>query len=480
MEVLIDNPWKEQILSPIQSEVDIDEDLEWLELDGDMVKLGSLEHQTLNISHLRHLAARLLSTKSKDLRILAHFLRTLQHSGKVTELLIGLVSFADYVEHYWETSPPSQKIRKERLTQQILKRFENMASYFSQDSSRLEKEQAKQQFERLIEYWKDNAKLKAELEQLLLRYAFTDKQVHQNDTVSGAPEVKESNSGKKPIIESKHSSSDLDLGMISSEKEVRKSIVEPVSIDASNDRAWKNTLLKVADYLIERDFSNPIGYQLRRFAIWSQITVAPLAENDRTQLAAVSQDRVNDYKVLIEKALSCDVWKEIEYSLTLAPYWIEGHCLSAKVAERMECPQVAKAIKESVLSFIERLPELKQLKFNDGTPFISDECSSWLYDNNEINQALVSDIQLNEQIGDYYQKQGILNTLKFMNNQSYTDLRSQIYAQLSSIELLEKEGLHNLAKQQYFILEQAISPIMVKDWEPSLFTLLHDKQEKNA
>ena len=478
MEVLIDNPWKEQILSPIQSEIDIDEDLEWLELDSDMVKLGSLEHQTLNISHLRHLAAQLLSTKSKDLRILAHFLRTLQHSGKVTELLIGLASFADYVEHYWETSPPSQKIRKERLTQQIFKRFENMASYFSQDSSRLEKDQAKQQFARLIEFWKDNVKLKAELEQLLQRYTFTDKQIHQNDNVSDSSGDEQPNSGKKIITESEHSTSDL--RNISSEKEVIKPIVEPVSIDTSNDRAWKNTLLKVADYLIERDFSNPIGYQLRRFAIWSLITVAPLAENDRTQLAAVSQDRINDYKILIEKALSSDVWKEIEYSLTLAPYWIEGHYLSAKVAERMSCPQVAKAIKESVLSFIERLPELKQLKFNDGTPFISDECSSWLYDNNEINQTLVSDIQLNEQIGDYYKEQGILNTLKFINDQSYTDLRSQIYAQLSSIELLEKEGLHNLAKQQYFTLEQAISPIMVKDWEPSLFTLLHDKQEKNA
>ena len=478
MEVLIDNPWKEQILSPIQSEIDIDEDLEWLELDSDMVKLGSLEHQTLNISHLRHLAAQLLSTKSKDLRILAHFLRTLQHSGKVTELLIGLASFADYVENYWETSPPSQKIKKERLTQQIFKRFENMASYFSQDSSRLEKDQAKQQFARLIEFWKDNVKLKAELEQLLQRYTFTDKQIHQNDNVSDSSGDEKPNSGRKIITESEHSTSDL--RNISSEKEVIKPIVEPVSIDTSNDRAWKNTLLKVADYLIERDFSNPIGYQLRRFAIWSLITVAPLAENDRTQLAAVSQDRINDYKILIEKALSSDVWKEIEYSLTLAPYWIEGHYLSAKVAERMSYPQVAKAIKESVLSFIERLPELKQLKFNDGTPFISDECSSWLYDNNEINQALVSDIQLNEQIGDYYKEQGILNTLKFINDQSYTDLRSQIYAQLSSIELLEKEGLHNLAKQQYFTLEQAISPIMVKDWEPSLFTLLHDKQEKNA
>ena len=478
MEVLIDNPWKEQILSPIQSEIDIDEDLEWLELDSDMVKLGSLEHQTLNISHLRHLAAQLLSTKSKDLRILAHFLRTLQHSGKVTELLIGLASFADYVENYWETSPPSQKIRKERLTQQIFKRFENMASYFSQDSSRLEKDQAKQQFARLIEFWKDNVKLKAELEQLLQRYTFTDKQIHQNDNVSDSSGDEKPNSGRKIITESEHSTSDL--RNISSEKEVIKPIVEPVSIDTSNDRAWKNTLLKVADYLIERDFSNPIGYQLRRFAIWSLITVAPLAENDRTQLAAVSQDRINDYKILIEKASSSDVWKEIEYSLTLAPYWIEGHYLSAKIAERMSYPQVAKAIKESVLSFIERLPELKQLKFNDGTPFISDECSSWLYDNNEINQALVSDIQLNEQIGDYYKEQGILNTLKFINDQSYTDLRSQIYAQISSIELLEKEGLHNLAKQQYFTLEQAISPIMVKDWEPSLFTLLHDKQEKNA
>ena len=101
---------------------------------------------------------------------------------------------------------------------------------------------------------------------------------------------------------------------------------------------------------------------------------------------------------------------------------LKGTTCQLRLQRECRAHRLQKQFKESVLSFIERLPELKQLKFNDGTPFISDECSSWLYDNNEINQALVSDIQLNEQIGDYYKEQGILNTLKFINDQSYTDL----------------------------------------------------------
>ena len=40
MDLLTDNPWRIAILKPIEKDFDIDEDPIWIELDGEMVKLG--------------------------------------------------------------------------------------------------------------------------------------------------------------------------------------------------------------------------------------------------------------------------------------------------------------------------------------------------------------------------------------------------------------------------------------------------------
>ena len=59
----------------------------------------------------------MLSAESKDLRILAHLLRTLQHS---LELLLGLQLFTDYDEHFWQRAAPISEMKKYRLGLQII------------------------------------------------------------------------------------------------------------------------------------------------------------------------------------------------------------------------------------------------------------------------------------------------------------------------------------------------------------------------
>ena len=63
MDLLTDNPWRIAILKPIEKDFDIDDDPTWIELDGEMVKLGSLEHESLNIPQAQQKALTLLSTK---------------------------------------------------------------------------------------------------------------------------------------------------------------------------------------------------------------------------------------------------------------------------------------------------------------------------------------------------------------------------------------------------------------------------------
>ena len=114
MDYLEHHPWRQSLLNAIANDIgaDIaDENPDWEYLDGEMVKLGSLEHELLNIETVQKIAIALLSAESKDLRILAHLLRTLQHSGEPLELLLGLQLFTDYVEHFWQRAAPISEMK---------------------------------------------------------------------------------------------------------------------------------------------------------------------------------------------------------------------------------------------------------------------------------------------------------------------------------------------------------------------------------
>lgn len=464
MDLLIDHPWRIKILTPIKSDINLDEDPAWIELDGEMVKLGSLGHESLNISQVQQKALVLLSTKSKDVRILAHLLKTLQHSGKVTELLLGLALLGDYVEAYWKNAPPKQSMKKMRLGQQILKRFENMATKFNQSASRLEKDEAKIQLERLKQLWED-PKLLDEVETLLNRYTFSE-------APEAKPEIAIASAEKnlQRVVDNK-AISHTPVDSIS-----KPMIMEPIEIDHSNEKAWRNTLLKVADYLIDKDLAEVVGYQLRRYAIWNNITSAPLSENNKTQLAATSADRVSEYKTGLENA-DVHLWKEVEYSLTLAPFWFEGHYLSAEIAKRLGYIKVSNAIRECLEHFLERLPSLKELTFSDNSPFLSQNCQQWLLQGKVAENKSHSVSKLSQNIESYYETEGLEKALQLINEQSYSDMRDKVYAQLQSIKLLNKSGLHSLAKQHYATLQGALETVSVKDWEPSLFSLLIKEQE---
>lgn len=65
-------------------------------------------------------------------------------------------------------------------------------------------------------------------------------------------------------------------------------------------------------------------------------------------------------------------------SVLLAPYWLDGHYISAQTAHRLGYTAVADAIRDEVVSFLGRLPALADLLFNDHTPFVSEKTKQWL------------------------------------------------------------------------------------------------------
>lgn len=451
MEYLEKHPWRQLILTPISKDISLDisdHNPQWELLDGEMVKLGSLEHELFDIAEMQRIALSLLSTETKDLRVFTHLLRTLQHSGVILDLLLGLQLLCDYAEHYWVLTAPTSELKKYRLGVQIIKRFDKRKLFFQQNASRLEKEEAKKLLTKLIALFQGN-KLERELQQLSHDY------LNHLDSVA----EKRSEPVSYEPVSSSSGNSMAELSVMA----------KPIEIDSSNERAWKNTLSKVVDYLLEKDISTPVAYQLRRYIIWNNITSLPIYEGNQTSLLPPSIDRVVEYEQSLDQP-NLETWKEIEHSLTLSPYWFYGHYLSAQLASKLGYEQISLAIKQCLIDFIARLPKLAELCFNDGTEFCPQIVLEWIYFSSEkvINSPITN-------YADYEDGDALESVLGKFNSILSKDLRDRFYNQISLAQLLEQRGFDNIAEQSYLAIYNGIKQLSVIEWENSLTELLELK-----
>lgn len=124
---LLENLPEEKLASALK-----DDNPNWEYIDGEIVKLGSLAHSQLDIPELQRRGLVILASESKDFRLLAHLLRTLQHAG---DPHLALRLLALYVEHYWAAAAPQNMAHKKRFASQVIKRFETGIEGFSQNAA---------------------------------------------------------------------------------------------------------------------------------------------------------------------------------------------------------------------------------------------------------------------------------------------------------------------------------------------------------
>ncbi len=333
---LLENLPEEKLASALK-----DDNPNWEYIDGEIVKLGSLAHSQLDIPELQRRGLVILASESKDFRLLAHLLRTLQHAG---DPHLALRLLALYVEHYWAVAAPQNMAHKKRFASQVIKRFETGIEGFSQNAATAQRDALSGELAKLAQCWQSHnaPELAQATDDLFALYqrAF--------NRAAPAPVPTPAASGSSP-----QTTATSESGV------TQPSAPAPqIVIDSHDDKAWRDTLLKVAAILCERQPDSPQGYRLRRHALWQNITSTPQAESDgRTPLAAVSADMVADYHAQLGSA-DMALWQQVEKSVLLAPYWLDGHCLSAQTALRLGHKQVADAIRDEVIRFLERLPDL--------------------------------------------------------------------------------------------------------------------------
>lgn len=436
-----------------------DDNPDWEYVDGEIVKLGSLAHSQLDIPEIQRRGLVLLASESKDFRLLAHLLRTLQHAG---EPLLALRLLAMYVERYWTVAAPQNATHKKRFALQVVKRFEAGIDGFAQSVGTVEHDLLLGELAKLAQRWQQHnvPELAQAADDLFTLYqrAFRDSAPAATSSVVSATPAGVTTT---PVVVA-----------------VAPAAAPVVDIDSHDDKAWRDTLLKVAAILCERQPDSQLGYRLRRHALWQNITSVPQAESDgRTPLAAVSADMVDDYTARLASA-DMALWQQVEKSLLLAPYWLDGHYLSAQTAQRLGYHDAAEAIREEVTRFLTRLPRLATLLFNDHTPFISELTTQWLATVKDDRSMTVPAMQANKEyqtVRVRFTSQGLEAALQYLEALPEGSPRDQFHRQYLGAQLMEEAGMEKLAQQQYRMLFLLGQQMKLSDWEPSLLEQLEHK-----
>lgn len=451
--VLMEHPWRQRVLALLPEEnivARIPDDLpEWEFIDTEIAKLGSLSHEQVDIAALQNGCLHLLESECKDMRIMVHLLRTLQHGGEPSNITLASTLLVDYVSRFWAHAWPQDNKLRHRLLLQVIKRFASSSGHFCQHADAHSRELVRSgflQLQKLLE--STDPALAGEVAPLIPQFG----QVLAAKVDIPAPQIQSNSAASQ------------------TEQNVA-SLMPKVEIQHDSDRVWKQTLLKIAELLCESQPDDPIGYSLRRHAIWYTVKTAPLCKDGRiTQLAAVSHDRVADYRTALANA-GIPLWQQIETSITLAPYWLDGHFLSAQIARQLGYSTVAESIRHSVQRLLEKIPALNAMTFSDGTPFIGDDTRQWLEEKQKNTDISAGSY---ENVWAQYRENGLGAALKQLENQQSREQepREQFYNQLTIAQLLMEAGMTTLSNQHFESLWRNSHGVTLAEWEPSLLSQL--------
>ncbi|MCB1053292.1 MAG: type VI secretion system protein TssA [Acidobacteria bacterium] len=148
--------------------------------------------------------------------------------------------------------------------------------------------------------------------------------------------------------------------------------------DASIEEMVK-VLGKIGEAISKADPQNPLGFQLRRQGAW-YYTKLPNNNDGETFLMPPADELQTALKNMFSKAAWANLLERAEDLMNRFPLWLDlqFYCGTAASILGESHEKVLRAIMQETYLLDQRIPQLKTLKFNDGTPFASSQTRDWI------------------------------------------------------------------------------------------------------
>lgn len=456
-------------------------DFEWL--DTEVMKVGSLSHESIEWNKIEELSIRILAESSKDLRVLSFLMQALQQKGTWSDMVASLHYLAGFIDPFWEVAYPFNKSDKRsaqgrnRLLVQILKRSIQALEYLSN-----EKTCNADEIKALTE-------ITNQLESVFKQHLIESRELSNLKRVIAQI-------GEQTVLNTTTQGSGLDGGQ-------NKKAQGATQLDSMIDIDVTDTEFLPKLTRLFYEINEPLlALSIRRLSLWSNINEAPPHEkNGETTLSSPSSGLIAKYKgFLNQNNISLDEWAELEESLTKAPFWLEGHYISAQIISALKGPLYADIIREYLKKFIEKIPNLISLTFNNGVPFISVEAKAWVNDESR-NQSSASLEQLendhHDNLGQYqsvawnhyeeevehiYQNNGFYEALQTVHSNiaSAINLREKTMWQWALSRLFFLEKMPEIASQNDQLVLRMLHETTLNEWEPQLFERVLEKNKVSS
>ncbi|WP_068011106.1 TssA family type VI secretion system protein [Pseudovibrio axinellae] len=237
-------------------------------------------------------------------------------------------------------------------------------------------------------------------------------------------------------------------------------------------RSFKRVTAEICTSIFQQDPSLPYIYQLRRHACWQDLNAAPqIKKEDRTIIPAVSVDTCDKYRQAAEsKTVDINIIHQLETTLFSMPFWLEGQFLAAQLALKADHIQASNAILESTQHFITRIPELRELCFEDGTPFIEGATIEWLNSKpaEQNTPQQTQDKPESKTLIDFAENPNLASKWNG-EYKSYKSPRQKAFMELGMLEELASTGFSALVSDQVIRLQSTVESMSITDWDPEFF-----------
>ena len=461
------NSYLEKIICPIDKSSPVglkvidDPVLEFVE--SQIMKIGSLSHGDVQWIETEKAVLSLLQHKTKDIKLLTYLLQCLQQQPSIERFILSFQILIEFIDLYWEEAFPApgkrgtlprRKFFSQMMQRTVISAEKLISNGITADET--QKKSLESLFQRALVIV---AKKKLTLE-LVEQLSLIVKQ-----------KILEAEVKQITILPSS-------VASISTTQSVS-------SFSRGNDKETKQNLLNVSDFLLDSELGMALGLRLRRYTLWFSITALPDSDNNKhTQLMPITSDRVTEYQHLLQVSPDLPLLLRIEQSISLSPYWLDGHFLSYQLALKLKQDEWANAIKSEVLQFLSRFPTLIDYSFKGGVAFASTETQAWLFSSENLPNAGI------QEEGNWQEKRNIalalanesgVSTALAMLNEGLAkakEPRDQFYWRLLSADIMAAFELGALAQQQYKTLKELAQKTKLVDWEPSLICHLDNTISK--
>ncbi len=426
-----------------------------------MMKVGSLAHGEVKWLEAEASILDLISNKSKDIRLLVFLMQCLHSKNTPERFVVSIQVMAAFIECYWQTCFPIPGKKGEASRKKFLSLMLQRISLV------IDK----------LEFSHTHSDLRNELLQSMQQWHHVICSIHVC--------VEESNSVFEQVSNRLKMAEDSALDQ--AEKPIAnniRSVSQSIEVKSKSDNGLsKKALLDVAGRLFEQDFGELLSIRVRRFAIWGGIS-SPPEHNSKgeTNLRGIYPERLKAYQDQLNQP-SLELWRQVEQSLTLSPFWLDGQLMSYLIAQRLDKPGWCSVIAEETIGFLTRIPKLNELQFKGGEPFVSDDVKDWIFNcSHSTHQKQSCEWkQIKSEAINTAKEQSVAHALTMLNEglERADEPREQFYWRLITADVMHENNLTALAQEQYQILHQQASSMQVSDWEPQLISRLQTIQRQS-